>query len=119
MILPGGLYSTATEWGSAGIGAGFGFFLVRWMAVFAAGRWDKKEAHLDAATQLLIRQLQEQVSGLLERLSAIESDLAACKRLHAESEAQRLRLEGLMQGLGDARQQAALIVASEKAKDKS
>jgi F0F1-type ATP synthase membrane subunit b/b' len=117
MNLPGGIYDTVTEWGSAGIGAGFGFFLVRWIAVFVAGRWDKKEAQLDAATQLLIKQLQEQVAGLLDRLSRIESDLADCKRMHAESEQQRLRLEGLMQGLGDARQQAALIIAAEKTKN--
>lgn len=117
MMMPGDLYSTATEWGSAGIGAGFGFFLVRWIAVFVAGRWDKKEAQLDAATKLLIEQLQQQVSGLLERLCEIEKDLAACKRLHAESEAQRLRLEGLMQGLGDARQQAQLIIAEEKRRE--
>lgn len=118
MNLPGGVYATATEWGSAGIGAGFGFFLVRWIAVFVAGRWDKKEAQIDAATQLLIQQLQEQVSGLFQRIGHIDTELAECKRMHAESEAARLRLEGLMQGLGDARQQAALMVAEERRKDR-
>lgn len=102
---------------TVGFGVGGGFFFVRWLMVFLAGRWDRKEQHLDDATKLLITQLQEQVASLISRLTFIEKDLAECKRMHAESEATRLRLEATLQGLGDARQHAALIVASEKRKD--
>jgi hypothetical protein len=119
MMLPGiEGFETAASWGASGFGAGLGFFFVRWLAIFIAGRWDKKEAHLDAATKLLIEQLQVQVKSLIERLTYIERDLAECKRMHAQSEADRLRLEAMLQGIGDARQHAALIVADEKRKDK-
>lgn len=117
MMLPGHMLNTTAEWGVAGFGASVGFFFVRWVAVFAAGRWDRKEAQLDAATKLLIEQLQTQVSGLIERLVQVEDDLLACKRMHAESEAQRLRVEAILQGYGDAKQEAQRIIAADKRKD--
>jgi hypothetical protein len=119
MTIPGGLLEGVIEPTSYGIGAGIGFFAVRWLCVFMAGRWDKKEAQLDAATKLLIEQLQTQVGGLIGRLVQIEKDLADCKRMHSESEADRMRLNALLQGMGDARNHAQLIIADEKRKDKA
>jgi hypothetical protein len=111
-------FETAASWGASGFGAGLGFFFVRWVAIFVAGRWDRKEAQLDAGTKLLIEQLQKQIAGLLDRLTQVEHDLADCKKMHAQSEADRLRLEAMLQGMGDARQHAALIVGAEKAKER-
>lgn len=103
---------------TGGFGIGVGFFFVRWVAIFVSGRWDKKEAQLDAGTQRLIDRLETQVQSLLGHVARIDEELAECRRLHSESEALRLQAEALLQGSGDARQLAALIVASEKNKDK-
>lgn len=112
--------------GSAGAGAGLSFFAIRWLAVFAAGRWDRREAQLDDGTQRLIKGLESQIGGLTsrigqltERLDYVEKELSECKRMHAESEAQRMRVEAILQGYGDVRQTAQLIVSAEKHKDKS
>jgi len=117
--------TAALSWGSAGMGAGLGFFAVRWIAVFIAGRWDRREEQLDGGTQRLIKGLEAQISSLTgriiqltERLDHVESELSECKRLHAESEAQRMRVEAILQGYGDVRQTAQLIVSADKAAEK-
>lgn len=107
-------FTNAGTWGFGGIGFGVGFFAVRWAAVYAAQRWDKREAQIDAGMQTLIEQLKTQVTSLFERLDRVERELAECKAMHAKADAERMRLEGLVAGLGDARQHAALIIASEK-----
>lgn len=114
MIEPGVALSTLAYGGSAGFGLGFSFLVVRWFATFVAGRIDRKEANVDAGTQRLIDRLEKQVEALLTRMTHIDEDLAECKRRHAESEAEVMRLKAQMQGFGDARQHAALIVATEK-----
>jgi hypothetical protein len=103
--------------GTAGGSFGLVFVAVRWAANFIAGRMDHKEAVVDAGTQRLIDRLEKQVDGLIERMERVDADLAECKRLHAESEADRMRLNALLQGYGDARQHAQLIVSAEKLKD--
>jgi hypothetical protein len=45
--------------------------------------------------------------------------LAECKRMHAESEADRMRLRAMLQGYGDARQVAQLKVAADKIAEKN
>lgn len=113
----GGAAETIGQWSAGGFGAGLSFFIVRWFAVFMAGRWDKREAQIDEATKRLIEQLTAEVTRLAERLGVVERDLADCKKLHAIAEAERLRVEAILQGYGDAKQHAALIVAAEKRKD--
>lgn len=117
--------ATVANAAGLGFGAGGAFFMVRWIAVFIAGRWDKREAHVDAGTDRLIHGLETQIESLTNRITSlnqrldhVETELSECKRLHAESEAERTRLHAMLQGLGDARQHAHLIIASEKAKDK-
>lgn len=99
---------------TGGLTFGCAFFFVRWVAVFLTGRWDKREAHLDAASKLLIDQLTEQVRTLFERLRTVEADLEVCKEQHAKSRARELELEAFLQGSGDARDLAQLIIAKEK-----
>ena len=122
----------AETWGSAGVGAGVGFFFVRWLAVFFAGRWDKKEEQIDAATRQIIETLRIENTRLSEaekqtraemsvmreeftqRFNSFEEALRQCERRHAEGEAEIMRLKAVIQGAGDARQHASLIVAAEK-----
>jgi hypothetical protein len=104
--------------GTAGGSFGLVFVAVRWSANFIAGRMDRKEAHLDAGTQRMIDRLEKQVEALLERVTRIDEDLAECKRMHAESEADRMRLRAMLQGYGDARQVAQLKVAADRAIEK-
>lgn len=117
--------SSLLPWASFGAGAGAGFVFLKAMLEFFAGRMDKSRDSIDAATSRLIegleRRLDEEIKNrhqiereLREELKQIRFELADCKRLHAESEAERLRLAALIQGRGDARQTAALIVAAEK-----
>lgn len=104
--------------GSAGFSLGFAFLFVRWLAAFIAGRQDARTAHLDTATKLLIDQLQEQVKGLLEYKRTVDAKLAECLDRDIEKERRIAQLEGMMAGLGDARQHAQLIVSSEKQRGK-
>jgi len=118
MIETGVALSTAFYTSVGGMSFGFSFLVVRWFATFVAGRIDRKEANVDAGTQRLIERLEKQVDALLTRVTHIDEDLAECKRRHAESEAEVMSLKAQMQGYGKAREDAALIVASERLKDK-
>lgn len=127
-----GALSNAATWVGTGAGAGAGFFFVRWLAVFISGRWDKKEEQIDAATQQIITQLREENQRLAEsekqtrqemgemrkefseRFNSLEEQLRHCERRHAEGEAEIMRMKATMQGYGEAREKAALIVAQEK-----
>jgi hypothetical protein len=102
-----------------GGGMAFGFVVVKWFTTFIFGRIDKKEDRLDAGTQLLIVQLQEQVKGLLEHKESVEKKLADCLERDIEKERRIAWLEGLNAGMGDARQSAARIVAADKADRKA
>ncbi|RIV79588.1 hypothetical protein [Pelagerythrobacter aerophilus] len=108
-----------------GAGGGVGFFFVKWLFEFFGGRMDKQADRLDAGTNLLITQLQGQVTALLERekhreerLRVVEDELAECKRRHAESDAEVHRLKAIMQGRGEMRERAAVIVAAEKLEER-
>lgn len=94
-------------WGAGGAGAGVGFFTVRWFAVFMAGRWDKREEHLDATTRELIDQLRKQVSDLVasnaelrERVAVTDERLNDCLRKHIASDLEIARLRALVEQNG-------------------
>lgn len=94
-----------------GAGFSFGFVVVRWCANFIAGRLDKKAEQVDAATQFLIGQLTGQVETLLARCTQIEEHHAHCLEELAS-------LRGYVDGRGDARNDAAAIVARDRVADR-
>lgn len=102
-------------------GGGVGYFFVRWLFEYLGGRMDKKADRIDAGMDKLLAHLQAQIDSereqrekLEKRLAKVEGDLAECKHKHAESEAEVARLKAAMQGYGDAREKAQLILASER-----
>lgn len=105
------------SWAAGGGSAGLAFFAARWAMVFLADRYDKREAALDSGTQRHIDRLEKQIDDLLERVRDVETSLEECQKKHAESEQERAQLRGLLQGYGDAKQVAQLIIAEEKRKD--
>lgn len=123
------------DWGGA-FASGFGFasaFLVfkavwsaiQWIATFKTAREDRREAYIDAGTQQLLAGLREEVdrlSGecttLRSRVTATENDLHASREQHAECRKEVMELRGLIQGRGDARNDAARIVAADRVTDK-
>lgn len=109
---------TFFTWLLGGASAGGGFAAIRWFLEYMAGRYDKREALIEVGTEKLIRHLEEQVARLLLRLTAVEDDHENCLKRHAELQEEVSRLRGLFQGQGDARQLAAMIVASEKGNGK-
>lgn len=98
------------------MGGGFGgaFFALRWFALFIADRKDKREEQLDADTRFVVEQLKDQVTSLMEKVRRMDEELDECRRGHAERDAEIMQLRAMMQGYGDARQEAARIVAMEK-----
>ncbi len=97
---------------------------LRWVITLVAGRLDKREARLDVGTQRLIDGMEAQIEALTkrlmvvtERLDDVEDELRQCKTRHAESDAEVTRLKAMMQGYGDARDKAQLIVSAEKRKE--
>jgi chromosome segregation ATPase len=121
--------------GAGGIGFGAGVWIAKltgqgiaWVVNTFIGRFDKREADLDAGVKELIDQLREQVKELKDecaglktevesfrkRLNTAEAELIECLKKHAESDARVLHLEAAQAGLGDAKAHAALIVAAEK-----
>lgn len=119
------LIALATTTLGLGAGGGVGFFFVKWLFEFFGGRMDKRADRLDAGTDKLIAQLQGQVEALLERekqhvarLEKVEDELAECKRRHAESDAEVMRLKAILQGRGEMRERAAVIVAAEKLEER-
>lgn len=95
----------------AGAGFSLGFVAVRWVANFIAGRIDKKADRVDTATQYLIGQLTGQVETLLARCTQIEEHHAHCLEELAS-------LRGYVDGRGDARNDAAMIVARDRVADR-
>ena len=123
------------DWGGAFAG-GFGFasaFLlfkaiwsaVQWVATFTTGRSDRREEQIDAATQRLldalkgeVERLSDECTALRSRVSATEDELHDSREQHAECRKEVMELKGLIQGRGDARNDAARIVATDRVADK-
>lgn len=109
-------------WLGAGAAAGGSFGVIKWAAEFIATRVDKRAAALDQDTRFIIESLRKEVDRLATRVADLETsnaqmreDLADCHRKHGDAEA---RVQGLLaqqQAQGEARQQAQLIIAAEKA----
>lgn len=118
--------SALPNWAALGGSAGVGFFMVKWFVEWLGGRVDKREAAADAGMEKLIKHLQDQIdrqagemNRLVDRVASVERDLAECREKHAEAQAEVMKLQAKIQGLGDARQQAAAIVASERVMDRT
>jgi hypothetical protein len=94
-----------------GAGIGLAFLIVKWFADFVAKRIDRKEDRLDSATQRFIGQLTGQVETLLVRCSQIEEHHAHCLEELAS-------LRGYVDGMGDARNDSAAIVARDRVADR-
>lgn len=119
--------STLPAWISVGAGGGAGFFFIKWIFDWVGARVDKREdaveasfARLDKGTQALIEHLQREVRTLSDRVTrqdgrieTLEGELKECRVKHADAEARVKHLEAVMQGYGDARQKAQLIVSAE------
>jgi hypothetical protein len=112
-------------WIGGGAGAGAGFFALKWIFEWAGGRVDKREAaavanaeRLDSATQVLIQNLEDRMNSLTDRLDHVETELANCRTQHAQCESELGRLRAIVQGMGESRQQAAVIVAGERVIDR-
>lgn len=118
MIAPGGPLETAIYGGSMGVGMGTAFLFIRWLTNFIAGRIDKSDERLDKRVDGLMVRLEKQVERLTERVNNLENELEDCRKNHAEERAARMELQALIQGTGDARQTAQLIIAAEKLDDK-
>lgn len=110
------IFTVATTTLGLGAGGGAGFFFVRWLFEFLGGRMDKRADRIDAGTDKLISLMQAEMKRLSERVDGLEEDLRDCKRRHAESDAEVMRLKAILQGYGEAREKAQLIVSSEKGK---
>lgn len=95
--------SNLIPWATAGVGSGVGFLFVKWFVEWVSGRVDKRRDDLDAGNSRLLAALEKRVAALTERLEKVEDDLIECKRMHSQSEAERMRLAALLQGYGDAR----------------
>src|SRR5690606_3128028 len=108
------LAELAVASGTAGGSFGLVFVAVRWTANFIAGRMDKRQEHIDAATKELIDALRSDVVDLRTRVVSAEQQLRECQKQHGEARAEVMELRAMMKGLGDARQHAQLIVSSEK-----
>lgn len=124
--------SLAVASGAAGGTFGLTFVAVRWCANFIAGRLDRKEDRLDADIASLINGLKDRVDALTkserELRTAAATDreefrkyqretdeqLQDCRRKHAESEAEVIKLRAMLQGYGDARNLAQMNVAADK-----
>lgn len=122
------LPASLPDWIGAGAGAGVGgaatVFLIMKFLDWVGGRVDKREAaveasfdRLDRGNDKLIARMQEQIEGLSTRLERVEKELEHCRDERARDQAELARLRGLVQGMGEAREQAAVIVASERAAD--
>lgn len=120
-----GLLAVLPSWAMAGAGAGGGYFVVLKFFEWIGGRVDKREdrveagaIRLDAAMQQLIKNLEDRMTGLTARLDTVEHELTECRAQHAKCEAELHRLKGLIQGLGEAKQTAAVIIAADRVADR-
>lgn len=107
--------------GGTGVGIAVGLQFMKWLLMFFAGRLDKQQEHLDAGMQALLAGLRTEIDRMKaeaiqdrKETAAIREELRECEKKHADSEAKVTRLEAMMQGIGDGRQVAQLIIAAEK-----
>lgn len=117
MIQSSEIASMLAYGGATGAGLAIGLQFMKWLLTFMAGRYDKHHETIDAGTQKLLENLNKRLDAVSDRLSKAELDLDQCKEEHAKSRAEVMQLRAQLQGYGDARQHAALIVASEREKD--
>lgn len=122
------LASSFVAWTTGGVGLGAGAIVAVKFLDWLGGRVDKREAavaagaaRLDAATEKLIQNMtarldkyEERIATQDQRISELADELRECQQKHAESDAKVMRLEAIMQGYGDAREKAQLIVSAEK-----
>lgn len=101
-----------------GLGLGLGLLVIRVLAM-AIQQWNVKEDRIDKGTKTLIEQLTAEVTRLAERLGIVERDLEECKKHRDELAEERAQLRGFLTGQGDAKQLAAVIVATEKVADRA
>lgn len=120
------LLESGLGWLSVGAGGGASFLTLKYLIDWFSGRVDKREATLDAgvqrldlATQRLIENLQKRLDDVTDRMSVVEHELAECRTQHAEAKAEVMSLRAMVQGFGDARQQAANTVAAERGIDRA
>lgn len=128
MMFPVGFSETMLAFGTGGVGVGAGIYIMRmighgigWLLTYLSGRQDKREADADRATASAVALMREEMSRMAARLSVVEHELEECKKLHRDTIAERdeiarerAELQGLLAGLGGARQHAQLIIAAEK-----
>lgn len=119
------LVEAIPAWAAAGGSAGAGYFLIKFIIEQIIGRLDKREAavaasseQLDERTYKLIDKLEERLNALTARLDQVEHELTECRAQHAVCEAELAKLRAIVQGFGDAKQQAANIVAAERLQDR-
>lgn len=116
------------EWIAASLGGGasvgVGFYAVRYAINTLLGRVDKREAaveagfaRLDEGTDKLFQRLQGEVNSLADRLGRVEAELEHCREERLRDQEELARLRGLVQGLGEVREQAAIIVAADRVGD--
>lgn len=118
--------SALGNWAMAGGSAGAGYLLLKLLIEKIFNRIDQREAaaaatseRLDEATYKLIKTLEDRMEALTHRLDHVEGELVHCRAQHAQCEAELSRLRAVVQGLGDAKQQAANIIAAERLQDRS
>ena len=114
MIEPGVALSTLAYSGVAGFGLGTAFLFVRWAAHFVASRIDKKEDRLDAGMTVLLDGMRIELDRVKKDCGEFRDALRECERKHSESAAEVMQLKAMLQGYGDARQNAQLQVAADK-----
>ena len=100
-----------------GLGLAVGLAFLKWMIDFIAKRTDRREDRVDAGTRALFDDHRAEIDRLKAECVELRAGLADCLRKHAEAEARELGLKAEMQGYGNARQHAQLIVSAEKLKD--
>lgn len=112
-----GWVEVAAPYGAGGVGIGVGIWTAKlvgqgitWTLTFFTGRFDKREAHLDAGMKELVQELKSQVGTLKtdcielrNRVEAAESAHADCQRRLTEVERRAATAEATLQGMGDAR----------------
>lgn len=117
MTLPENAATALLVGTSGGLSFAVGLQFFKWLIKLATDRMDAREARIDEAMHKLVEQLQGQVANLLERVTGAEARLDECQAKHAESEERYRQLLGTVNGLGDARQKAAAIVAADRVAD--
>ena len=62
--------------------------------------------------------MNAEVGRLAAECKDLREGLRACERKHLESDAEVMRLKSMLQGFGEARERASLIIAADKLEQK-